>query len=214
MSWGKRRHQRLVDAVLDGRCYLHPLNVIWELVWCIPFVFFPLLPIGYILVGRVFMAKLMFADPSCRGCGSCARNCPARAIAMRGGNQKMPFWTHRCEVCMRCMGYCELKSVQTSHLWVVPVAFAASLLTTARIQEYLEALIGQSVSLPGAVFELISLVLSFFALLLVYYLFFGLQQLRPLRLLFTYTTFTKLFPRRYHAPGVRAREMRRKAVKK
>lgn len=207
MAWGQRRHQRLVDAVLTGKNYWHPINVLWELVWCIPFWFWPLFPIAYILVGRVFLAKLMFADTSCRGCGSCARNCPCQAIVMAGRKPKMPFWTRRCEACMRCMGFCKFQAVQASHLWILPVAYGASFLTASKVQDLLGGLFGQQLTLNSTIWELVSLLLVFLSLPLFYYVFRGLQRFKLWRILLTYTTFTKLYPRRYHAPETTAREM-------
>ncbi|MCP4600182.1 MAG: (4Fe-4S)-binding protein [Proteobacteria bacterium] len=211
VAWGKGRHQRLVDAVLAGKRYWHPINVLWELVWCIPFVLWPIFPVAYLLVGRVFMAKLMFADTSCRGCGKCARNCPCQAIAMVGTKPKTPFWTHHCEVCMRCMGYCKFHAIQASHLWMVPVAYGTSFLTASLIQELFATLFGRQLSLIDPAEELIAILLTFLSLPLIYYVFFGLQRFRPLRIFFTYTTLTKLYPRRYHAPETTAREMTRRS---
>ncbi|MFH2005377.1 MAG: EFR1 family ferrodoxin [bacterium] len=211
IAWGRRRHQRLVDAVLAQKRYWHPLNVLWEFVWSVPFVLWPIFPIAYLLVGRVFMAKLMFADPSCTGCGSCARNCPSQAISMVGPKPKTPFWTHRCEACMRCMGYCKYQAVQASHLWSVPVAYATTLLSASFVQNLFASLVGRRVALVKPAWELLALLLVFLSLPLLYYVFWGLQRIRPLRYLFTYTTFTKLFPRRYHAPGTTARELSRRS---
>ena len=110
MDLGQKTHQGLVDAVLAGGRYWRPFNLLWELVWSTPFWFWPILPIAYLVVGRVFMAKIMFADTSCTGCGICARNCPAGAIVMKGDRTTIvPFWTHRCEACMRCMAFCPVR---------------------------------------------------------------------------------------------------------
>ncbi|MCP4198127.1 MAG: hypothetical protein GY762_13340 [Proteobacteria bacterium] len=207
ITWGQRRHRRLMAAVLAGRRYWHPLNVLWEIVWCVPFVLWPLFPVGYLLIGRVFMAKLMFSDTSCRGCGSCARNCPSQAITMVGSKPKTPFWTYHCEVCMRCMGYCKFQSVQASHLWIVPLAYGTSFISASLVQKLIGAFFGGRLTLIDPALELIAILLTFLSLPLFYYVFWGLQIFRPLRTLFTYTTFTKLYPRRYHAPEVTAREM-------
>ena len=214
IAWGRRRHQRLVDAVLSNRRYLHPINVIWELIWSAPFVLWPIFPIAYLLVGRVFMAKLMFADPSCTGCGLCARYCPVQAIKMVGPKPKTPFWTHHCEVCMRCMGYCKPQAVQASHLWAVPVLIATSFLTASWVQDQVAALVGLRIALVEPAWELIAMVLVFLCLPLIYYVFWGLLRFRPLRLFFTYTTLTKLYRRRYHAPEIKAREMTCSSPKK
>ncbi len=210
MAWGKRRHTRLVNAVLSGRHYWHPINVLWELGWCIPFVLWPIFPIAYLLVGRVFMAKLMFAGTACRGCGKCARNCPAQAIRMVGPKPKTPFWTHHCEVCMRCAGYCKFRAVQTSHLWIIPVTYVTSFLTASSVQDLFADLFGFQLHFIGQTDELMALLLTFLSLPLIYYVFWGLQRFKPLRILFTYTTLTRLYPRRYHAPDTTSRRLTRR----
>ena len=211
ISWGKRRHQRLVDAVFSGKRYVNPLNVLWELVWCTPFVLWPVFPVAYLLVGRIFMAKLMFADTACRGCGSCARNCPNQAIVMTGMKPKTPFWTYHCEACMRCIAYCRFHAVQASHLWMVPVLYGASFLTASMVQAGIAAAFGQQVTVAVPLLELAAVLMTFLSLPVVYYLFQGLLRIRPLRTLFTYTTLTKLYSRRYHAPGVTLRDMNRRS---
>jgi ferredoxin len=211
IAWGRRRHQRLVDAVLAKKRYWNPINVLWELIWCAPFFFWPLFPIAYLLVGRVFMAKLMFADTSCQGCGRCARNCPCHAIAMVGNKSKTPFWTHRCEVCMRCMGYCKFQAVQASHLWMIPVLFGTSFLSASYVQKILAALLGRQFALVDPAYELMSVFLVFLSLPVFYYVFWGLQRFRPFRTIFTYTTLTKFYSRRYHAPETTPKEMNRRS---
>ena len=67
----------------------------------------------------VSVGKLLFADTTCTSCGLCARQCPCGAILMKGAKPKTPFWTHHCEACMRCMGYCKTQSIQASHSWMV-----------------------------------------------------------------------------------------------
>jgi len=209
VAFGRRRHHRLVDRVLNGGRYYSPLNLIWELVWCFPFVIWPLFPFGYLLIARVFMAKTMFADRSCTGCGSCARCCPAEAIKMVGEKPKTPFWTHSCEACMRCMGYCKHQSVQASHLWMIVIIAATSFLTATFVQDLIARVVGHRITLWGPAWELLGILLVFLSLPLLYYVFWGMMCLRPLRTLFTYATFTKLFPRRYHAPDTTARELTR-----
>jgi MinD superfamily P-loop ATPase len=51
------------------------------------------------------MGKMMFADTPCKDCGLCAKYCPNHAIVMVVPKPKGPFWSHRCEAYMRCMGY-------------------------------------------------------------------------------------------------------------
>jgi ferredoxin len=211
ITWGQRRHRPLAEAILAGRRYWHPLNLLWELVWCLPFVLWPIFPVAYLLIGRVFMAKLMFAGTSCVGCGRCARNCPNHAIRMVDPKPKTPFWTHHCEVCMRCMGYCKFMAVQASHLWLVPVVYGTTFVTAALVQRLFVLAIGFEHEFVANTDELIALLLTWIGLILAYYLFFGLMRIRALRTMFTYTTFTRLYRRRYHAPGTKSRELTRRS---
>lgn len=207
-EWGRHRHQRLLDAVLAGRRYWHPLNLFWESLWGLGLLaLFPPFPLVYLTIARVFMAKVMFADDRCRGCGRCARNCPNRAIRMVGAKPKVPFWTHHCEVCMRCIGYCRYHAASASHLWAAAIGYATSLITAALLQGIVSRLLGTELDLPTAVWEAAALALVFAALPLAYFAFFGLQRLRPLRAMFSYTTLTRLYPRRYHEPMTGERDL-------
>jgi ferredoxin len=207
---GQRSHQRLAGRVLSGKTYWHPLNLLWELLWCFPFLIWPLFPLLYLLVGRVFMAKLMFSDTSCVGCGRCARNCPSQAIQMLGAKPKTPFWTLDCEVCLRCMGYCKFQAVQASHLWMAPVIFITSFLGASSLQEAALHVFGLQSTLWQPAYEMGAILLTFVCLPLLYYAFWGMQRWHPLRIFFSYATLTRYYPRRYHAPGVSPRQMNRR----
>jgi ferredoxin len=88
---GRRVYKRIIDLII------------------ILFIF-PL-PILFVVLGHLFLAKSMFAGSSCNGCGLCAANCPRKAIKMYGKKHKRPYWTYKCEQCMRCAGYCPNKAV-------------------------------------------------------------------------------------------------------
>ena len=118
----------LIPRILDGRRILLTRNNLWELIWCV-FLFWlvPVLPIAYLVIARMFMAKVMFASNSCIGCGMCARFCPNNAILMKGaGTRKRPYWTYHCENCLRCMGYCKKQAVEAGHSWAVLLYFITS----------------------------------------------------------------------------------------
>jgi MinD superfamily P-loop ATPase len=83
------------------------------------------------------MAKIMFADDRCKGCGLCAKYCPNQAVVMTGTKPKVPFWTNRCEACLRCMGYCRPRAVEASHLWLGVVMVATLLLTAGSLERAL-----------------------------------------------------------------------------
>ncbi len=211
-AWGGRRHARLANAILWGKRYLHPLNVLWELLWCFPFVLWPVFPFAYLLVGRVFMGTLQFADTRCVGCGKCAKNCPAEAIVMQGEKKKQtPRWTHRCEVCMRCVGYCKFRAVETSHLWIIVVSYATSFLTASFVQRSFAAAFGKQPGFVGWVDEPIAIILTFPALILISYVFYSLQRLRPIRLFLEFTTLTRLYTRRHKAPKTTSRQLTKRS---
>lgn len=49
-------------------------------------------------------------EDTCNGCSLCAKDCPARAIEMRGGN---PFWVkERCTMCLSCLHHCPNFAIQ------------------------------------------------------------------------------------------------------
>ncbi|MCK9462389.1 MAG: EFR1 family ferrodoxin [Proteobacteria bacterium] len=208
-AWGRRRHARLVDALLGGRRFWHPVNVAWEAIWAGGLLWlWPIFPIAYLLVGRVTMGKIMFADTRCKGCGLCAKYCPNGAIVMRGEKPRIPFWTYHCEACLRCMGYCRQRAVEASHLWLTAVILATMFLTAEPLRAAIEAVTGARLDLPGPFWQLASVALSFPAILLLYYPFFGMQRIRPLRVALGYLTWTRAFKRRHHDPETELRQLR------
>ncbi|MEI6971589.1 MAG: EFR1 family ferrodoxin, partial [bacterium] len=87
-----------------------------------------LLPVStlYLIVGRLWLAKLFFASHRCTGCGLCAAGCPAGAIRMLGRQKRRPYWTYSCESCMRCMNACPVRAVEASHPFAVVSYFIAT----------------------------------------------------------------------------------------
>lgn len=53
--------------------------------------------------------KPFFTTDRCNGCGWCAQNCPAAAIALRDGR---PVWKQTCDACMRCINGCPRSAIQ------------------------------------------------------------------------------------------------------
>jgi ferredoxin len=208
-QWGRRRHARFVDAVLDGRRFFHPVNLLWEALWvALVFWLMPLFPLGYLLVGRLGMGKSLFADTRCKGCGLCAKYCPNQAIVMTGHKPRLPFWTYHCEACLRCMGFCKQHAVEASHLWLTVLILATMLLSAEPLGHAATALLGVHLVLPEVVWELVGIALSFPVIVLLYYVFFGMQRVRLLRLALSYATWTRYFKRRYHDPETDLKQLR------
>lgn len=168
---------------------------------------FLLLPIsmGYLLVGRFFLAKLFFANNNCNGCGLCAGNCSYGGIQMKGGENPRPYWTYRCESCMRCMAYCPEKAVEAGHSWAVILYFVSSASVFMYLMNLLVPFTGEIVmkrwlSRPLQYAYLLT------SMAATYWLFSLLLRVPVINTIFTHTTFTHLF-RRYHEPETKARDL-------
>ena len=79
----------------------------------------PIAPLYY-LFGRFFFAKSFYASAACNTCDTCSTRCPVGAIIQIQGR---PFWTFRCESCMRCMNECPRRAIETGHGYLAAVLF-------------------------------------------------------------------------------------------
>ncbi len=201
LNRAKNKISGVMDRIIIGRRVFYPGNITWELLWAVLlFGFIPLFPILYLLTGKLFMAKLMFADNRCSGCGLCARFCPNKAITMKqAGEINRPFWTYHCEACLRCMAFCKKNAVQAGHSWGVLLycITAIPVITWCLHKTNLTS------ALPGIdnfwINQLYGLVYIIPAILISYRIFWMLMRIPLLNRLFTYTAFTRYF-RRYHEP--------------
>ncbi|MBI9082323.1 MAG: EFR1 family ferrodoxin [Desulfobacterales bacterium] len=216
--WGL--HRKNVDAISQRarRCLETPMarlvsgervfltrNNLWEALWTVGmFWAIPLFPIFYLIFGRLFMAKMLFSCDRCVGCGLCAAACPNHAIVMKtvGGDKKRPFWTWRCETCMRCMGYCPTRAVEAGHSWAILLYFIVSVPVGAWLVAKLSG------AIPGFpnvrnywTLELVNVVYFYPAMIIAYRVFWSLLRVPLLRSFFTRTTLTHYY-RRYHHPEI------------
>jgi NAD-dependent dihydropyrimidine dehydrogenase PreA subunit len=161
--------------------------------------------IGYLLMGRFFLAKLFFASNDCNGCGQCARNCSYGGIKMKGGEKPWPYWTYNCESCMRCMAYCPEKAVEAGHSWAAILYFVSSTSAFMYLLNLLVPYTGESVMNRWLLrpLEYAYLLASMAA---AYWLFSLLLRVPFINSIFTHTTFTHVF-QRYHEPETKARDL-------
>ena len=204
--------ERLMPRIMGGHNILFTLNNLWEAFWSVLlFWLIPLFPIIYLLIGRLFMAKLMFSNNRCIGCGQCARFCPNNAILMKDiGKKKRPYWTYHCETCLRCMGYCKRKAVEAGHSWAVLLYFIVSIPVFATLLSWLHGIFNFVPTIRGYwINEILNIFYLLPALLFSYWVFWYLIRLPAVNTIFTFTTFTHYY-RRYHQPETELKHIVRK----
>ena len=91
-------------------------------------------------------------------------------------NPRTPFWTRRCEACIRCMAYCDFRAVQASHLWAVLLGFASTFLTASLVQRSLAAIAGVELPLSSLGLQVAVLILFYLACLAAYDVFWVMTR--------------------------------------
>lgn len=203
--------QLLVAQMLQGKNIFLSLNNLWEAGWGIIILWaFPIFPIIYLLVGKLFMAKVMFANNSCNSCGICAKFCPNQAIRMTSfAGKKRPFWTYHCEVCLRCMGYCHKGAVEAGHSWAAILYY----LTTIPLLTFGLSKVNSSYLHIGepnflVLYDTISVVNTIAGILLSYWFFWLLIRIPIVNTIFSYSSLTHYY-RRYHEPETKLKDLSR-----
>jgi len=200
---------RLVPHIMKRRCVYFTRNNLWDALWSIGILWlFPIFPIVYLLIGKLFMAKVMFSNNRCVGCGQCAKFCPNQAIEMRSvSKKKRPYWTYHCEVCLRCMGYCNKRAVEAGHSWAILLYFLGSVPVMSylvyRLHEMYNKIPKLGYFLPYISIYYIDWIT---VLILSYLVFWYLIRIPIFNTVFTYTTLTRYY-RRYHQPETMLKHM-------
>jgi ferredoxin len=197
----RRKVSAFVGAILSGRRRLTG----W-IALLIGLCFVPV-SLAYLLIGRLFLAKLFFATDHCTGCGLCARHCPNGAIRMKGPeNRRRPYWTFRCESCMRCMAYCPTRAVEASHLLAVGAYALAALIPATAVLGWLIVRVPQLGFLGQVPAWVTESIWPVGIVGLVYPLLHLLLRTRWLNRLFAVTTPTHYY-RRYHEPNTSLKDL-------
>lgn len=212
----RKRAASFFEPVLEGKTVFLTLNNAWEAFWGAVILWFvPVFPVLYLIVGKLFMAKLMFSNHKCNGCGICAAFCPNKGIVMKKvKKEKRPFWTYHCETCLRCMGYCPKKAVEASHSWGVILFFTASIPVFVSFTVWFAQLFHSGMIIESYwLRQMVSIIYVAPALLISYRLFWYLNRVGLINRFFTWTTLTHYY-RRYHEPGTRLKELNPRKKKK
>jgi len=194
---------RFADRILSGRRFYgswvsFPLGLLLAPV-----------SLGYLLYGRAMFGKMFFAGDKCNGCGLCAKQCQHNAVKMRGKPPR-PYWTFRCESCMRCMAYCPKETIEVSHSFAVLAGLAMSVYPPVLAMAVLSLFPGAGDTGAGKALFQASLYAFWLGLLMLLYAVFWILNGNPaVNRVFRYSTLTPLF-RRYHEPETRAAEMLQK----
>ncbi|MFC1705751.1 EFR1 family ferrodoxin [Planctomycetota bacterium] len=196
--------KRVAERLLTGRRWWLSVGNLYDLTLGLA-----LTPasLGYLVVGRYFLAKLFFANNKCNACGLCVDNCPVGAVTMWGKQNPRPFWRHNCESCMRCMAYCPQRAIEAGQSWGILLYFACTPPSMFLAYKILLALF-PSVD-PDVHYLWIAAAAAFIApffIFLAYWVFAGLTRIPLVNSLFTYTTLTRIY-RRYHEPDTKLKQL-------
>jgi ferredoxin len=160
------------------------------------------LSLGYMLIARLMLAKMFFADERCTSCGTCEKHCPQGAVHLRGPARR-PYWTYDCQNCMRCMSNCPTDAIQGGQAWLLFYVWLMSLPVAAVAAARVTGAFGVTGGLAGALVGLLS---GYIWIVIVVWAAYGvlwMGLLVPgLRSLLARATFTRRY-RRYRGPQSR-----------
>ena len=197
--------ESFIIKILNGkRSWFTLLNIV-ELI--LGLLLLPI-SIGYLLYGKIGLAKLFFTNRRCTGCGICAEYCPNNAIKMIGGKRKLPFWTCHCESCMRCMNYCPEKAIEVHQ----PLAYIMFRLTMPGVFFILARKVVFWLGIDLQIADSIWMrIIHYGYYLTMWYLFslvvFWFGRITLFNRLLHYSTLTAIY-RRYREPGTTLSRLR------
>jgi ferredoxin len=157
------------------------------------------LSLGYMLIARLLLAKMFFADDRCTSCGTCERNCPHGAVWLRE-EARRPYWGFRCQNCMRCMSNCPNDAIQGGQAWLLLyvwlVTMPTGILVTTAVMGAFGLWGGAASSVVGLVSSYLWIMISVWTAYAALWLGLLVPRLGPL---LAKTTLTPRY-RRYRGP--------------
>lgn len=177
-----------IDKIFsNGKVWL-TLNNLYEIIGGI---LLSLISVGYLFIGRFFLAKLFFATSKCNGCGVCAENCSFSAIKMWGKENPKPFWKYNCESCMRCAALCPQNAIEAGQSWGVILYFITTIPVSFYIFSILNTYIPGIENLKGSWLRTLLDILYWYpSIFISYYIFHFLLRIPVINWIFTHTTMT------------------------
>lgn len=197
---------RFMDRILSNNKVWFTRNNFCEIIWGI---LLSLISLGYLLIGRLFLAKLFFANMKCNGCGICAKYCSVEAIKMSGKKNPIPFWKYNCESCMRCSSFCPHQAIEAGHSWGVILYLISAISFSAYLFSWIGAHIPAIGNLEGHwIGNIINLMYCYSAIFISYYIFNTLVRVPAINWIFTHTTMTHWYRwGRYREPNTQLKNI-------
>ena len=176
---GKKSYKALYDLIQD--IVITPISVL------------------YYAIGRFMLAKSFVAGSACTNCGLCIKQCPVQAIKTI---QNRPFWTIKCESCMKCMNVCSQRAIETAHGFFIGMLVLIHATILAYIYQTLNVAEILAEYLPRIVAEITIIIVSstvyLSVLLLSYRIIHWLMRFKWFERLVLFTSLTHYkFWRRY-----------------
>ena len=189
-----KRSNKKIDnfssKIFAGKKVWFTLNNLYEIT---DGILLSLISVGYMFIGRFFHAKLFLANSKCIACGICVNNCPFNAIKLRGKRSPKPFWTYRCESCMKCATLCPHYAIDLGQSWGVILYFIAVLPVSIYLFTYLSHFSPGIADLKGSwVGTLVDILFWYPAIFISYLIFHLLNRIPFINWIFTHTTMTHI----------------------
>ena len=190
LNRSRKRVTSFTSKVFSGKKVWFTLNNLYEIT---DGILLSLVSAGYVFIGRFFHSKLFIANSKCNACGICVHNCPFGGIELRGKKNPKPFWTYRCESCMKCASICPHNAIDMGQSWGVLLYFIAVLPVSVYLLTYLNNYLPGMDDLKGSwISDLIDILFWYPAIFISYYIFHLLNRIPFINWIFTHTTLTHI----------------------